>query len=180
MTTATDLREQAAQHDREAYRSFEQSGNDGFMSQWASGLMAAEKRLQADIDDNGGRAMFPALFDTDGNLVPAIRVLGEWGYYWALLATDDPNGRRRGWFGPSKAKKAQTARANDAAKGYYVGYVMAPAKAELRGGNASSLSAVPVRTDGGFSRDVIVVDDGQHNEYGETLGRWYAIHGGLI
>ncbi|MFI9591136.1 hypothetical protein [Nonomuraea sp. NPDC052265] len=178
--TATALREQAAQHDRDVYESRERCDTDGFRSQWASGLMAAEKRLQADIEEAGGRAVFPALFDTTGNLVAAKRVQGEWGYYWVLLATDDPNGRTRGWFGPSKAKKAENARANDAAKGYYVGYVKAPAKAELAGGNATCLTAIAVRTDDGFSRDVEIVDDGQHDEYGEVLGRWYAAHGGLL
>ena len=180
MTAATDLREQAAQHDRDAYNSRERCDTDGFVSQWASGLMAAQKRLQADLEEAGGRATFPALFDLAGNLVAAKRVQGEWGYYWLLLATDDPNGRRCGWFGPSKAKDPRKARATDAAKGYYVGYVEAYAKAELAGGNVTCLSAIAVRTDGGFSRDVIVVDDGQHDEYGEVLGRWYAAHGGLL
>ncbi|MFC4060209.1 hypothetical protein ACFOWE_18040 [Planomonospora corallina] len=179
-TTATELRTQAAAHDRAAHESFERCDTDGALSQWSHGLLAAQARLQATIEENGGRALFPTLFDLTGNLVPAKQVQGEWGPYWVLLAGDDPDGRTRGWFGPSKAKKAQTARRADAAKGYYVGYVMAPAKAELRGGNIACVAPVAVRTDGGFSRDVIVVDDGQHDEYGEVLGRWYAIHGDLL
>lgn len=178
--TATELRAQAAAYTAQAHKSFEECDTDGFMSQWASGLLAQEKRVQADLEEDGGRAVFPALFTTDGQLVAAKRIETRHGWAWALLASDDPHSRIIGWFNPSKAKGAQNARRRDAARGYYVGYVKAHAKAELRGGNAACVSAVPVRTDGGFSRDVIVVDDGQHDEYGQVLGRWYAVHGGLI
>jgi hypothetical protein len=103
---------------------------------------------------------------------------GRWGRYFALL---DDNGRITGvWFTPSKSKDAHRARATDAAKGYYVGCVMAPAKAELKGGNLACLNAITVRTDGGYSPDAEVVDDGLHWEFGKTLGRWYAIQGDLI
>ncbi|MFI6290078.1 hypothetical protein ACIBEJ_00750 [Nonomuraea sp. NPDC050790] len=180
MDTATALRAQAADHDKKAQTSYERSDTDGCLSQWGSSMVAQELRLQADINEAGGRALFPALFDTSGALVPALLTDGEWGWYFTLLASDDPNGRRAGWFGPSKARKAANARANDAAKGYYIGYVMAPAKAELRGGNIMCVTAIAVRTDGGFSRDVTIVDNGQHDEYGEVLGRWYAIRGDLI
>lgn len=175
---AAELRAEAADHDLKAHESRERCDTDGFISQWADGLMAAEKRLQADIEEAGGRALFPALFDLAGNLVPAKQMQGQWGTYWAVL---DDNGRITGtWFTPSKSSNARRARAADAAKGYYVGYVMAAAKAEIRGGNATSCSAVAVRTDGGYSTDVEIVDDGQHDEFGETLGRHYAIWGGLI
>jgi hypothetical protein len=180
VTTPTALRAQAADHDRAAHESFERCDTDGFMSQWAHGLSAEQKRLQADIEEDGGRATFLALFDTDGELVPAKWIETRYGLSWALLESDDPRSRFIGWFNPSKASDAKEARRRDAAKGFYVGYVKAPARAELRGGNACTVRAVPVRTDGGFSRDVIVVDDGQHDEYGEVLGRWYAVHGNLL
>jgi hypothetical protein len=105
---------------------------------------------------------------------------GEWGPYFALL---NDKGRITGvWFTPSKSKNARKARATDVAKGFYVGYVMAPAKAEIRGGSMFSCSAVAVRTDDGYSPEpeVEVVDNGQHDEYTWELGRWYAVQGGLI
>ncbi|GAA3027496.1 hypothetical protein [Streptosporangium longisporum] len=176
--TAADLRAQAAEHDLKAHKSYEECDTDGFVSQWASGLLAAQARLQAEIEEAGGRALFPALFDTAGNLVAAEHRQGQWGAYFALL---DDKGRITGeWFTPSKSKDARRARAADAAKGYYFGYVMAPAKAELAGGNASCVTPIAVRTDGGYSADVEIVDNGQHNEFGPTLGRHYAIWGGLI
>ncbi|MFF3665425.1 hypothetical protein [Microtetraspora malaysiensis] len=176
--TATALREQAIKHDQKALESFERCDTDGALSQWANGLLAAEARLQADIEENGGKALFPALFDLAGNLVRAKRMNGQWGTYWALL---DERGRITGeWFTPSKSHDARRARKTDAAKGYYIGYVMAPAKAEIKGGSYASCNAVAVRTDDGYSEDVEIVDNGQHNEFTATLGRHYAIWGGLI
>ncbi|MDX3100493.1 hypothetical protein [Nonomuraea angiospora] len=179
--TATELREQAILDDQAAQDSFERCDTDGALSQWAHSMNAQEARLQADIEENGGRALFLALFDTAGNLVPAKRMDSQYskhGIYFALL---DGNGRITGqWFTPSQSQDARRARKADAAKGFYVGYVMAPAKAELRGGNVCTVTAVAVRTDGGYSEDVEIVDNGQHDEFTFTLGRWYAVQGGLI
>lgn len=171
--TAAQLRDQAAEHDRKAEESFQRCDTDGALSQWADSRMAGLYRLQADIEENGGRALFVALFDLDGNLVPAKWIETRYGMAWALLDEDNPRGRFKGFFRPSEARDGHRARATDARRGYYVGYVMAPAKAELRGGNVCTVTACAVRTDGGFSRDVEIVDDGQHNVYSDTLGRWY-------
>jgi hypothetical protein len=183
-TTPEELREQADLRDRQAAESFDRCDTDGFMSQWASGLTARKLRLEADLIENGGRAMFPALFDTDGNLVPAKYVTVRRGYRhdyaWGLLADDDPHGRFVGWFNPSNARTKGTARRNDAKKGYYVGYVMAPAKATIRANGtgmagAASATVGPDRTDGGFSRDVVVFDNG----HGDTdVHHWYDIQDG--
>ncbi|MEZ0076309.1 hypothetical protein [Planotetraspora sp. GP83] len=178
---AAELREQATAEDVKALQSFDRCDTDGALSQWAWGLTAAELRLQASIEEAGGKALFPALFDTAGRLVSAVLRHGEWGPYFALL---DENGRIYGkWFTPSKWKDARRARAADAAKGFYVGYVMAPAKAEIRGGSLVSCSAVAVRTDDGFSTEaegVEIIDNGQHDEFTFQRGRWYAVQGGLV
>lgn len=174
-TTAQQHRSTAAAHDTAAQESFERSDTDGFMSQWAHGVMAQRERLAADIAEDGGRAMFLALFDTNGNLVPAKYIETRFGYSWALLSSDDPRSEFKGWFNPSKARKVGVARTNDAKKGYYVGYVMAPAKADLGGGNLTSVRAYPKRIDGGFSRDVEIVDNGQDET---NIERWYKIHSG--
>ncbi|GAA3173274.1 hypothetical protein [Nonomuraea salmonea] len=174
---ADELRAQAAAHEREAEASFERCDTDGFLSQWASRMVAQEERLQADIEENGGKAMFLALFDLDGNLLPAIlRPSRYYGRpdYWTIYADDDCRGRAVAFFTPSQAKNGRKARATDARKGYYVGYVMAPAKAELRGSNAACVSAVPVRTGPEFSRDVEIIDNGQHGpELSWEQGRYY-------
>jgi hypothetical protein len=174
---AQQHRDNAVKADLAAQESWERSDTDGFMSQWASGLTAARERLQADIIEDGGRAMFPALFDLEGALIAAKRVEGRHGMVWGLLGSDNPDDGITGWFGESNASRKGAARRNDAKKGYYIGYVMANAKADLRGSNATSVRAVAVRTDGGFSRDVEIIDNG----VGETdMHRWYDIYDGTV
>ncbi|MFF7198294.1 hypothetical protein ACFZAM_31880 [Streptomyces sp. NPDC008079] len=154
---AADLRRRAVEHDLKAVESFERCDTDGALSQWAHGLNAAKDRLEADIADNGGMWKFPALFDLDGNLVAAKDVQTKFGWSWMLL---DADGRPSGWFNPSKAENPDTARRNNAKKGYYVGAVLAPAYADLQGGSITSVTPVVIRKDGGYSADVTVVDNG--------------------
>jgi hypothetical protein len=167
--TAAELRLQAAAAERAAADSFERSDTDGFVSQWASSLTARLKRTQADLAEAGGVSSFRALFDTDGNLVAAKWVETRFGYAWGLLPTDDPRGRFTGWFHPSEARSAARRKAADARKGYQVGRVLAPAKAELKGtgtgmAGATSVQVVVRRTDGGFSRDAEIVTAADYEE----------------
>ncbi|AFU62237.1 hypothetical protein TG1_42 [Streptomyces phage TG1] len=134
------------------------SGYDGALSGWASTMLGAEAALQDRIDQRGGKWEFDALFDLDGNLVPAVEVKGSFGWSWRLLT---PEGHTAGWFNPSKAKDADKRRKADASKGFYVGRVLAAAKAELAGGGIGSVMPVARRLDGGFSFDVEVIDDGE-------------------
>jgi hypothetical protein len=152
----------AAAHDQAAAESFARCDTDGFVSQWAHSVLGQEARLQAEIDRNGGRHEFPALFDLDGNLVAAKLIDGQYGMVWGVFASDDLTGRVIAWVAPSYAAKAATRNRNMAKKGYTEGRVLAPAKAELGGGGsglagAMNVRAVARRTDGGFSRDVEVV-----------------------
>jgi hypothetical protein len=156
------LRAQAALRDQAVQDSWERSDTDGFMSQWASGLGAAKLRYEADIADQGGRAHFPALFDTAGNLVAAKLIDTQYGLSWALLASDNPQARIIGWFNPSRARKAATRLANDTRKGYTVGTIMAPAYVDFRGSNAVSVRPVAVRSGPDFSRDVEIVTATAH------------------
>ncbi|ONK13237.1 hypothetical protein [Streptomyces sp. MP131-18] len=159
MTADADkLRAEAARHEADAYESFQSCDNDGFLSQWASGKMAGLRRLEADIAEAGGVWEFPALFDLDGNLVPAKEVEGRYGLSWMLL---NEHGRCAGWFNPSKARSPEVRRRNNAAKGYYIGSVRVPADADLEGGNAFSVRAVALRKDNGWSPDAVIVDNGQ-------------------
>jgi hypothetical protein len=161
-TTATELRERAAAHDAAAQASYERCDTDGALSQRAHGLNAHKDLLQAQIVEAGGTARFVALFDLEGNLVPAKWIqTGEGRMVFGLLDPVTLRGRFIGWFNPSQAAKAATARRNDAKKGYTIGYVAAPARAELRGGNIACVMAQAVRTDGGFSPDVQILDNGQ-------------------
>lgn len=166
-----DLR--ARQHRQSETASFQRSEEDGFLSQWAHRLSAEEAELQAAITERGGRALFPALFDTQGTLVAAKQVETRYGLAWGLLASDNPHDKITGWFNPSKAKDPQRARATDAKKGFFVGYVLAPARAQLTGANATSVCAVAVRTDGGYTPGAEVVCNGQGQDLSEGLGGVY-------
>ena len=164
--TAAQHTAAAHQADQEAQDSFDRCDTDGFLSQWASGMTGRLHRAKAEIAEQGGKAEFPALFDLAGNLVAAKLVETRYGMSLGILPDDSPDGSFVSWFSPSRARSDKTARANNARKGYYVGSVMAPANARTAGSGTGMSGCLSVyvqtyRTDGGFSRDVEIVDNGQ-------------------
>lgn len=88
MQTITDtpesLRAEAQKCRQEAADSFERCDTDGFLSQWASGLSAQKKNLQANILENGGKASFWGLYTVDGQRVAAKMIDGQFGLVWLL------------------------------------------------------------------------------------------------
>lgn len=170
--TADEYRALAGRQSAAADESFERSDTDGFLSQWASNLTASVYLAKAHLAENGWMVAVEALFDLDGNLVPAVYVSGQYGMVWRLL---DPTcwetawSRTIGWFSPSKAEKNERRIKNDAKKGFYVGVVRAPADAKIMGGGhglsgAMSCYVGTYRTDGGFSTNVEIVDNGKNGE----------------
>jgi hypothetical protein len=158
-TTPAEHRAAAAAFTAARYVSADRADEaDGALSQWAHGINAAEHQLAAELAEAGNVAEFAALFDLDGNLVPAVLVNGQWGWSWKLL---DARGRCAGWVSESKAKTAERRIAAHAAKGYYVGRVRVAAHTELAGGNIACVMPVIVRNDGGYSADAEIVDNGQ-------------------
>jgi hypothetical protein len=158
-TTAREHRAAAAAFTKAQHVSADRSDEaDGALSQWAHGLNAAEHHLAAQIAEDGGTAEFAGLFDLDGNLVPAIRVDGRYGWYWKLL---DENGRTIGLFNESRAKDPARRRAANARKGFYVGRVRVPARATLAGGGIGCILPIAERLDGGYSADAVIVDNGR-------------------
>ena len=158
--TPETLRAEAAAADQAAADSFDRCDTDGFLSQWASGLTAQQKRAEANLVENGGMSTFPALFTLDGTPVPAKLVTTRYGTKFAVFATAADvasyNATVVAWVNPF-VKPAFLAK-----KGYKVQQVLAPAKATMRGsGNglagAASVQVVVVRTDGGFNPDAEVV-----------------------
>ena len=136
----------AAQHYQAAQDSFERCDTDGFVSQWAHGMLGDEARLQAQIDERGGVWDFPALFSLAGERADAKLIKGRFGMCWAFL---NPAGEFTGQFIAAFPKRESTMRA----KGYYEGTEVAPAKATLVGSGrglsgACSVRACVVRTDG--------------------------------
>jgi hypothetical protein len=178
MPNAADYRNEAAAHRANAQESFDRCDTDGFVSQWASQINAQEADLKAELAENDGRTEVPALFDLDGNLVAAKLVNTRFGMAWGLLSSDDPRSSFVGWFNPSNARKGS--RTRDAKKGFYCGYVLAKATAKIVGSGtglagAMSCSACAVRNDGGFSRDVIITDNG-HGDLDKHS--WYDVNDG--
>lgn len=162
-TATADMLAQAAQYRaeargnrQEAYDSFERCDTDGFLSQWASGVMAGRYEAAAQILEQGGCAEFVALFDLEGNLVPAKYIETRFGYSWALLEVNEDESIQRivGWFNESKARNEETARKNNAKKGYALGTVRAACFLNLKNGHV-------VRTDGEYSSKVEIIDNGQ-------------------
>ncbi|WP_052412522.1 hypothetical protein [Streptomyces mutabilis] len=157
-TTADEHRAASAAYVTAQQESYDRCDTDGALSQWSHGINSAKQELAARIAENGGRWEYPALFDLDGNLVPAKEVETRFGYAWMLL---DEAGRCAGWFNESQAKNDNVRVRNNAKKGYYVGTVLAPCYAALAGGNITTVMPVARRKDGGFSTDVVIVDNGQ-------------------
>ena len=146
--TAADCRAEAQKCRTRSAESFERCQEDGFLSQKGLDVSAQVYEIQADLIDAGGVLIFPALFDLDGNQVPAIRELNQYdNWSWRILDPDAPNTRRTlGWFPQSNAWKPGAARSNDAKRGYYVGRATAPAEAST-GGNRTTFWATVVKID---------------------------------
>jgi hypothetical protein len=142
------LKAEAAQHEQDAHESFERCDTDGFLSQWASGMMASLKRAQARIEEQGGRAIFTrvrlAKLDSSEIVREAKLIETRFGRRWRIDSTDE-------WL-PYQPKRESTL----AKSGYreLTEYQLAPAKAThwappgARGmSGATSVQTIIVRTD---------------------------------
>lgn len=134
--TADQWRDKATESRQRSYDSFQRSDTDGFLSQWASDSVAREYDLCARLAEANGIWEFTALFDLDGNLVPAVQRENQWGWYWMIFDNADLRGRPVDFFNESKAKKAATRNRNNAKKGYTVGRVKS--QGEVKAGSGGS------------------------------------------
>jgi hypothetical protein len=162
--TAQQLREQAAQHERDRQESWERSDTDGFLSQWASGLNAQLKRKQADLLEAGNVSTFKGLFDrATGQRVRAkIVQVAAYGAYngetvskWLVLDSAD---KAVHWL---PAFKGDSKRSKLWKLGFEERPEQAPAKAVMdgRGRGLSGTAWVAVkRTDGGYPADAVPFD----------------------
>ena len=156
----------------ERQRSIADSDTDGFLSQHSSGLSAARDAENARIAEAGGVQEFPALFDLQGNLVPAKLIDSQYGPSWALLEDEfDPYSSFKGFVNLSKAKNPALRKQRLEEKGYRIGTIKAPARAELAAPEGargmSGMGSVYVaikRLDGGFDPDAEIVSNGQETD----------------
>lgn len=86
---ASSEREAAAVSRERAAESWERSDTDGFVSQWAHGVMGGVHDLAARIADNGGVWTFTGLFDSvSGKRVDARLVSTKYGKTWCVRRSD--------------------------------------------------------------------------------------------
>jgi hypothetical protein len=131
------VRERAEAAFAEKEASFARSDTDGFVSQWANGIMGAKHQTEADLIEAGSKAEFRALFDLNGNWVPAKELTTRFGTRWMVL---DANGRSTGKFLAYGPKRRETL----AKHGYVEGFVVRPAKVTLAGGGHGLAGAANV------------------------------------
>ena len=95
METAQTKRDEAAKLRQQAHDSFDRCDTDGFLSQWASNLNARLKEHEAELIENGGRDVFPGLYEKEGRRIAAKFISGQYGFVW-LLRDDEAEkfGRR--------------------------------------------------------------------------------------
>jgi len=129
---------------------------EGFIPEQVEMLCNRQQELETFLTLHGGKAEFPALFDKWGNLVAARLVKRTYGFEWGILESDDPNSDITEWFNPSKAVNTDLERKRNARQGYYVGTVRARATVKV----VPHGSVIIVRADGGFSRNVTILDNG--------------------
>ena len=144
--------------------SWDRSDTDGSATQWASGIMTEHHRMEADLIKKGGKAEFSALFDSDGNMVPAKRVNmpdrfnpGQTKTAWGVLSDpNDPSSPVKEWINESSSSNMKTQEAYLARKGYTMGTVRVPAYVTERG-SSINVRSVYERKDKGFTPDAEVV-----------------------
>lgn len=160
MTKAQELRDKAAETRKRVEESYERSGNDGFLSQWAGSLTARLYDRQAQIEENGGTYEFPGLFNADGERVKAKLLTVEdkfRGYgtrqVWLVL---DEHDNALAWVNRAGKPSDGTPphpRSKMAKLGLHEEFETAPAEAFMdgRGTGLSGQAWVAVkRTDGGY------------------------------
>lgn len=137
--SADEYRAMARDARKDADDSFDRCDTDGFLSQWASDTTARQYDLAAVLAENGGEAEFDALFDLDGNIVPAALIDAKYGRTWIVRESFDAMRARTGsavafvkplatdmntsedgrvWFTPNKRSVSAAAR-----KGYRYGTI---------------------------------------------------------
>lgn len=118
--TPEQWRAMAARGHERAAGSFQQCDTDGYLSQWASTVMAHVYATCADVAAAGGVWEFDVLADANGAVIDGAReVRTRHGVSWVT-----PDGQ---WFTPSRAANASLRERRDLAKGFRMVRVTLPA-----------------------------------------------------
>ena len=141
--TPEEWRAKARGNHKEAADSFERCDTDGFMSQWASGVMADEYETCAVLAEDGGLTTTRALFFAGTDKVASTHFAqGQWGGYWVLNdEATEAYGKR--FLNESKASTGEKQRAAMVKKGFTVGRVQVKGYVALRGKYTVSAGIFP-------------------------------------
>lgn len=140
--------------------------SETFLTDKASAVGDAAKRMKEEIEANGGKMEFPALYDLNGNLQHAFLVNGQFGPVWKVM---DKSGEYVDkWVSASKAQNPKTRKANYEKKGYRVGRVKSPAYVRIEGngtgmGSMHTVHANLRQYNNAKLEDMEVLDDGSDN-----------------
>ena len=156
--TADEWRAMARNRRQKVTDSWDQSDTDGFMSQWAGGVMSVLYNFLADIALTGGKGRLRMLADLDGNLLDAKEVKTRYGYAWVV---NKPDGSVE-WFNESEAKSAKTRIKNNAAKGYKFMLCEQDVVVGLTDGISPRPYALPKR-----GTEPVVIGDYQEDDFDE-------------
>lgn len=146
--TASELRQEANEIDARVEESFQRCDTDGFLSQWAGGICANERRLQAEIVENGGVSEFPGLYEGDRR-VAANLIDAQFGTVW-ILRDDEARKFGRKFIPFTGISEYRTKSRVQSKLGLRECAEMAPAKATIKGtghGLSGNAWAAIVRTD---------------------------------
>lgn len=134
-------------------------------------LLEAEKfKAQSYVESQDGRYHFPALFDKNGNLVPAKIIKTKFGRSWGILSDPSkPTSKIAQFISISHHSDPKMREKFYADKGYTVGKVMAPAVAAIIEDEKKGEKQVSVlRSDGGYSPAVEVLTKNQYENVPAT------------
>jgi hypothetical protein len=134
-------------------------------------LLEAEKfDAQSYVESQDGKYHFPALFDKDGNLVPAKIVKTKFGRSWGILSDPSkPTSKIAEFISISQHSDPKKREKFYADKGYTVGKVAAPAVAAIIEDEKVGKKRVSIlRSDGGYSPAVQVLTKNQYENIPAT------------
>jgi hypothetical protein len=109
--------------------------------------------LQNELEQSDGLIQTSAMFDLDGNWVPAKMIETKYGFSWSIL---NENGKATGVFVPFHAKKRET----QAKRGFVEGIVRVPATVTYAyAGNRPHAVIAPADQVGTVKPTVIIATD---------------------
>lgn len=134
-------------------------------------LLEAEKfEAQSYVESQDGKYHFPALFDKNGELVPAKIVKTKFGRSWGILSDPSkPTSKISEFISISQNSDPKKREKFYADKGYTVGKVVAPAVAAIVEDEKIGKKRVSIlRADGGYSPAVQVLTKNQYENIPAT------------